>query len=241
MKLGEKIKQLRQQAELTQPELAVKAGIEQSYLSKLENDKGSPSFDVIAKIAQAFDMDAMSLIESLDANYLHEQLSHLPEVAIKIESKRQAQMAKMRSAYIAATIAIVIGVMMVLAGNTRSLFSEVVYQYQSKGLINKGEPNRQFNTGFLDELNEDSAAAYKRKEANKTRLDEMIVTTRNYMGESFVEHYGQKRRYFRLTGHKEVGSTFRELCLILGFACLVGGGLFMGYTFRFLSPTKTGN
>ena len=39
MKLGEKIKKLRNDAELTQPELADKAQIEQSYLSKLENEK----------------------------------------------------------------------------------------------------------------------------------------------------------------------------------------------------------
>lgn len=239
MTLGEKIKQLRQQAELTQPELAVKSGIEQSYLSKLENDKGSPSFEVIAKIAQAFDMDAMTLIESLDGNYLHEHLSHLPEVAIKIESKRQAQISKMRSAYVMAAFAIVIGVMMVLAGNTRSLFSEVVYQYESRGLINKGESNAHYSSGTIFLLNESSDETYKRRNANKARLDELIETTRTYKGENYVEYYGQQRRYFKLIGQKEVGSSIRELCLILGFACLVGGGLYMGYAFRFLGPAKS--
>ena len=62
MKLGERIKQLRNDAELTQPELAVKAGIEQSYLSKLENEKSTPSFEILTKIASAFEMDTMTLI-----------------------------------------------------------------------------------------------------------------------------------------------------------------------------------
>src|SRR5688572_18022983 len=36
---GEKVKQLRAERNLTQPQLAQAIGIEQSYLSKLENDK----------------------------------------------------------------------------------------------------------------------------------------------------------------------------------------------------------
>ncbi|NQY33918.1 MAG: helix-turn-helix transcriptional regulator [Alteromonadaceae bacterium] len=70
MKFSEKIKQLRNKAGLTQPELAKRSDIEQSYLSKLENDKGSPSFDVISKIAVALNTDAMTLIESLDLQYI---------------------------------------------------------------------------------------------------------------------------------------------------------------------------
>ena len=83
MKLGEKIKQLRNSAGLTQPELATKANIEQSYLSKLENDKGSPSFEVISKLAAALSIDAMLLIESLDESYIKENLAHIPEIAAK--------------------------------------------------------------------------------------------------------------------------------------------------------------
>ena len=74
MKFSEKIKQLRNKAGLTQPELAKRSDIEQSYLSKLENDKGSPSFDVISKIAVALNTDAMTLIESLDFQYIHDFL-----------------------------------------------------------------------------------------------------------------------------------------------------------------------
>jgi len=43
MNFGERIKQLRTARNMTQPQLAEAIGIEQSYLSKLENDKSVPS------------------------------------------------------------------------------------------------------------------------------------------------------------------------------------------------------
>jgi len=43
MNFGERIKQLRTERNMTQPQLAEAIGIEQSYLSKLENDKSVPS------------------------------------------------------------------------------------------------------------------------------------------------------------------------------------------------------
>ena len=57
MTLGDTIKLLRTEQGLTQPELAERARIEQSYLSKLENDKGTPSFDIINRIAQALGLN----------------------------------------------------------------------------------------------------------------------------------------------------------------------------------------
>ena len=55
MTLGQKIKQLRTDKEMSQPDLAQLIGIEQSYLSKLENDKAFPSdemFNQILKVSE---------------------------------------------------------------------------------------------------------------------------------------------------------------------------------------------
>ncbi|MGB9107189.1 MAG: helix-turn-helix domain-containing protein [Telluria sp.] len=46
MNFGERLKQLRTEKGLTQPQFAQVAGIEQSYLSKLENDKSVPSAEM---------------------------------------------------------------------------------------------------------------------------------------------------------------------------------------------------
>jgi transcriptional regulator with XRE-family HTH domain len=50
---GEKVRQLRAERNLTQPQLAQLIGIEQSYLSKLENDKSVPSADIFQAILKA--------------------------------------------------------------------------------------------------------------------------------------------------------------------------------------------
>ena len=44
--LGQQLKQLRNNKKLSQPEFAQQVGIEQSYLSKLENDKSIPSNEI---------------------------------------------------------------------------------------------------------------------------------------------------------------------------------------------------
>lgn len=234
MKLGEKIKQLRNDAGLTQPELAEKAQIEQSYLSKLENEKGSPSFDVIAKIAGAFDLEVMTLIDSLSMSYLQENLQHLPEIAIKLEAQRSAKQSRMRRSYIMAAILIILGVALVIIGNSSTIFPQSIYQYKSMGLINKGEINRHFQTSPLRELAETREISDKRIENNIPRLDEELLLTRSYKGEGFVEGYGPKRRYFERIGTKEIESPMKDVSIVFGFIFLLGGGFLMAYTFKFI-------
>jgi transcriptional regulator with XRE-family HTH domain len=234
MKLGEKIKQLRNDAGYTQPELAEKAQIEQSYLSKLENEKGSPSFEVISKIAAAFDIEVMTLIDSLSMSYLQENLQHLPEIAIKLAARREAKNQRMRRSYVLSAIAIILGIALVILGNSRTVFPESVYQYKSMGLIEKGEVNSHFQTSLLRELDETREKTKQRIEKNVSRLEEELMLTRRYQGEGFVESYGPKRRYFELIDVREIVSPMKDITVVFGFIFLLSGGFFMGYTFRFI-------
>ncbi|GAA6205657.1 helix-turn-helix domain-containing protein [Thalassotalea sp. SU-HH00458] len=235
MKLGEKIKQLRQDAGLTQPELAEKAHIEQSYLSKLENEKGSPSFDVISKIAGAFEIDVFTLIDSLSMSYLQENLQHLPEIAVKIESQRAAKKLKMRRSYILAAMLIVLGVAFVIIGNSSTIFPHSIYQYKSMGLINEGEINQHYQMSPLRELAEDWEKSKKRIADNIARLDESLLLTRSYRGEGFVEEYGQQRRYYELIDVREIESPMKDFAVVFGFIFLLTGGFIMIYLFKWLN------
>ncbi|WP_206486013.1 helix-turn-helix transcriptional regulator [Thalassotalea sp. G2M2-11] len=235
MTLGERIRQLRNQATLTQPELAVKACIEQSYLSKLENDKASPSFDVLNSIAQAFDMDVLSLIDTLDTQYLHRHLAHIPEIALQLDSQRRAQFQKAKKGYVYSAAAIVFGIALVILGNSNAIFSPVVYSYISMGFLNDGEVNRHYRAQPLSELGENRKQMQARIANNVERIDEELMITRVYRGDTFVEEYGPKRRYFELTDQREVESPLRDLSMILGFICLVSGGFGLGFVFRFIA------
>ncbi|HEY3645920.1 MAG TPA: helix-turn-helix transcriptional regulator [Gammaproteobacteria bacterium] len=66
MPFHENLRTLRLARGLTQPLLAEKAGIEQSYLSKLENGRSKPSEDVLARLAQALEVKAETLTQDGD-------------------------------------------------------------------------------------------------------------------------------------------------------------------------------
>ncbi|GEM_PF-722248 len=59
--ISKKIREVRQNAELTQEELANKAGLPQSHISRLERGKHSPSHMTLKKIAKALCIDVTEL------------------------------------------------------------------------------------------------------------------------------------------------------------------------------------
>jgi len=63
MTFGNRVRELRKQKGLSQRELAKEAGIDFTYLSKIENDRTEPpSEKVIRKLARHLDVDADELI-----------------------------------------------------------------------------------------------------------------------------------------------------------------------------------
>lgn len=66
MSFNENLRTLRLARGLTQPALAEKTGIEQSYLSKLENGRSKPSEDVLTRLAHALDVKAEALLQNGD-------------------------------------------------------------------------------------------------------------------------------------------------------------------------------
>ncbi len=65
MKLGDKIRQLREEGGLTQGQLAASSSVSQGYLSQLENGEvKNPSAAVLLRIAQAIHVDSDELFEA---------------------------------------------------------------------------------------------------------------------------------------------------------------------------------
>lgn len=60
--LGEKIKRLRNSQNMTQTELAERLNITKSTVSSYENDSRLPSYDVLIKMAQLFNVTIDSLL-----------------------------------------------------------------------------------------------------------------------------------------------------------------------------------
>ena len=62
MKIGRQVKKAREQALLTQEELAERAGIGTATLNRIEKDRVEPHFRTIRKIAKALNIEAKELI-----------------------------------------------------------------------------------------------------------------------------------------------------------------------------------
>lgn len=65
MKLGDRIRQLREESGLTQGQLATRSSVSQGYLSQLENSEvKNPSAAVLLRVAQAMHVDSNELFEA---------------------------------------------------------------------------------------------------------------------------------------------------------------------------------
>jgi transcriptional regulator with XRE-family HTH domain len=65
MKLGDKIRTLREEAGLTQGQLATSSAVSQGYLSQLENGEvKNPSAAVLLRVAEAMHVDSDELFEA---------------------------------------------------------------------------------------------------------------------------------------------------------------------------------
>jgi len=148
MLFGEKLKQLRNRLELSQPELAESAGIEQSYLSKLENGRSLPSPEVLNKLVQALAVSLDELLDGIDEKDEIEKLSAIPQIATHIQVTQIAQQ-RVRSRWLFTSLALMcIGLVIVFAGMAALLYPDINFQYEyaSGEIVPKGESGQIFDT-----------------------------------------------------------------------------------------------
>jgi transcriptional regulator with XRE-family HTH domain len=65
---GAELKKAREAAKMTQEKLAFDAGVDRTYVSHLENDKKSPTLDVLFRLTDAIGVKASDLIASVEKN-----------------------------------------------------------------------------------------------------------------------------------------------------------------------------
>lgn len=64
MKIGEKLKQIRKSKGMSQEQLAAILNVNRNYLSRIENGKSEPTSGVLKRIAQIFNIDLNSLLDT---------------------------------------------------------------------------------------------------------------------------------------------------------------------------------
>jgi len=219
MTLGQKLKNLRLAKEFSQPELAEVIGIEQSYLSKLENDKSFPSDDVFKLLLQALEIELDKFLEDFDSSTIQTQLSKLTLISGYQKQKNKNSASFMMRWLLLSSLMVILGGTALIAGNQNWIFepkATTTYKYESKGIINDNEA-----LSIFDGIN-------TRREENDHLLTRLNFKKMNFdqpNGDYFVKQVEGGRRFFVNKGttsyHEHV--TANNWLMLIGLLSLLAG------------------
>ncbi|WP_076415687.1 helix-turn-helix domain-containing protein [Shewanella sp. UCD-KL12] len=226
MTLGQQLKQFRTDRGFSQPELAELAGIEQSYLSKLENDKSVPSNDTFRALLSALTITVEQFIHSFDLVRDRKQLIQIPDIELKLSQKERRALKDVRRYLYMASTLIILGVTLFYTGFGKQLFNESRYQYISPGIILAGEPNDIFHS-WHSLINTNTSQG--RAAINATRVEiakrkyEVIKLSQENRGQLFVENSDMGKRQFRLDKVEQIPRAINAWLQIFGVLLFCGG------------------
>ncbi|MEM7016098.1 MAG: helix-turn-helix transcriptional regulator [Pseudomonadota bacterium] len=208
MNFGEKLKSLRASHDWTQPQAAQTIGVEQSYLSKLENNHSIPSSEVFSQIIQAFNVTVTDIIQDLDMGSL-KQLRQIPDVDAHLTQREYASFMGRKLLILGLVIAVALGVACIYAGISHLFFSDTMYSYQSSGVIQAGE----------------SKELFRNPAEMQDRLNEQYMTSSYYRGDTFnVPVEGGSRTYY-LTNEVQIDAWQNKAVTFLGIFLVIFGVL----------------
>jgi transcriptional regulator with XRE-family HTH domain len=234
MNFGDKLRELRQAKGLTQPELARDMGIEQSYLSKLENGKSLPSNDMLQRLLGALDLALGELLEGLDDG-TRSQMRQIPDVAAHLNHQRQQLIGHRRRWLVISALLVALGIGGMYAGMENVFVPNIVYQYVSEGVVHDGESREIFreprfprgaSPQEIERLQNDLYA----------RRDEAYLQATDFRGSVFnVPVEGGSRTWY-LQGEMEVDPWQNKVITLLGLVMAVLGLIGLLLDFRLARP-----
>jgi transcriptional regulator with XRE-family HTH domain len=229
MKFGEYLKSQRDARGWTQPMAAEKIGIEQSYLSKLETGKASPSEDMFQRLLTAYDMD----VDALGAAVTLSELERLREIGAIRDLVRRGQQATAqgrRRWLVLSLLMIAIGGALLSFVITERRYADSELEYLSKGIVQDGESD--FLYMHLQPFRPDMLAGEFADDPLLPRLEPVVRwhAQEEDRGAYYIEPAEGGRRVFektgdwrhvppRLNGH--LGHALALAMLLFGFGGLV--------------------
>lgn len=253
MTLGDRLKQLRTDKNWTQPQAAETIGIEQSYLSKLENDKSVPSAEIFSAILTAYSLSAAKFLEGLNLMQLDRQFLLVPAVAAQLNNHKKIHIHSIKKWLFSSAIAFALGLTLIIAGHLGLVFTNKQYQYVSAGVVKKGESQFIFNNWrqdldmmpgisyppeHMDSLRE--TITKKRQEMVQRQAEDYLLTN-DYKGEIFILPVEGGTRTYQLhrgfSDGKNLLPLKNRLLMFFGFLLTFGGttGFFVEYRLRKLT------
>jgi transcriptional regulator with XRE-family HTH domain len=249
MTLGDKLKQLRMDKNWTQPQAAEAIGIEQSYLSKLENDKSVPSAEIFSSILNAFAVDVATFMGGLNLASLDRQFLQIPAIAARLHNHKEIRIYSMKKWLFSSAVAVALGLTLIASAHLGLLFSNKQFQYYSPGIVLEGESKNIFdnweqnirpkNGHFTQETRD--ALNLKQQEMTR-RLSEDYLLVDEYQGALFSKNVAGGTRTYQLyagfTDGKDISATKNRFLMLIGFLLTFSGlsGFFVEYRLRNFPP-----
>lgn len=243
MNFGERLKSIRHKKGLSQPELAEITGIEQSYLSKLENDKSLPSNDIFRRLLSGLELSLESFVKGINEELLRTKLVAIHDIEVWLNKHNESQQQRRYRFLWFASILIVLGTTIFYAGYGGLFVSETKYRYFSDGIVLEGEPIDVFRTWhrLIPEVNTFSEDAKKQMELSRQVTIEKSVEMAKrklrhellldqYRGDSFEVTVDGGRRYYLDSGvFKNEGKPYFINALLQVLGVLLFSSGIMGF------------
>ncbi|ATD08316.1 MULTISPECIES: helix-turn-helix domain-containing protein [Pseudoalteromonas] len=227
MTLGHFIKQIRTQKGLSQPQLAEQMCVEQSYLSKLENDKSVPSNEVFRKLLTALNLSLDECMQTLSTLGKREELSQIPDIEYWYKQHQQSKQKQYKQLAIFAILLVSLGVGLFWSGYKQIFFSERLFEYESQGVLQAGEPVELYRKWrFLlvpHSKNSDLEFVEQVELAMAKRLDKKTELFSDYRGGAYTESVTDGRRHYRFQGSRFVERVENAWLQFVGLLCLSAG------------------
>ncbi|RUO23145.1 hypothetical protein CWE08_00375 [Aliidiomarina iranensis] len=192
MTLGERLKQRRNELELSQPALAEKMGIEQSFLSKLENDRSLPSNETFRRWHEALNLSLTEVLAPLGQSYIRNKLTQIADIDTLLNNQQTKYLQQRARLITLSSLAIAFAIPLFYLGYTASIFPEKQYEYMSYGHIYENESvdiyrnwNQSHPGGAFFSSNSEEFLA-KQQEITD-RLDEKFILTFENRGSQYTE------------------------------------------------------
>lgn len=232
MTLGNRIKQLRQQQSMSQPELSEKMGIEQSYLSKLENDKSVPSAEVFNALLDAFSVSIDAFLNNIDSLSTDVKLQQIPQIKAFTNAQKNKNASWLKHYLMGCILIFSIGCGLIYGGSSKHIFSETQYEYSSKGVVYPGEPEDIFVVWRHLMNNDRDAIDAKRKQMyQREKVDVMILP--QYEGRQTSRLVEEGSRLYSFIGEVSVPQYQNGLMTALGIVFFMLGVLGLAFQQKF--------
>lgn len=219
MNFGEKLKSLRQQRGLSQPELAEAAQIEQSYLSKLENDRSLPSHDVLDRLMAALKVSMDALLDGIDDAEARQRLSAIPQVGSRYQATASAQLRQRQRWMFSSLLTIGFGIAILVAGMGALLFPDVDfrYEYNSTELVPLGEGGQRYESlqDFVEYL---IGEQIESEGPDRIAFETQVYRESQKFGDLRFPHYLMEDEFLGTQFHRAANAEDTQILSAAGFA-----------------------